>query len=85
MKALRIIFLVLGLLLILFNFMGTFNAPKPKIPEGVEGLAYTIGWYMFYILGVIFLIIYYWMYRKAMAKKLRIKNDEQLESIGSNN
>ncbi len=69
------IFLILGILCILFNLLGYIGGHRPFIdrPNKVEQIAYFIGSNIFLIGGLIFLFI-----SNYLRKKIKRKNDKNL-------
>ncbi|MGN6291099.1 MAG: hypothetical protein ACTHMV_00010 [Chitinophagaceae bacterium] len=77
MRVVRIIFLVLGILLILFNILGYVAGARPFPDDPNENtahkIAYFIGSNLFLIVGGIFLLV-----ARNLQKKMNKKNDKQL-------
>ncbi len=75
MTAAKNIFLILGILCILFNLIGYIGGHRPFIdnPNIVEQIAYFIGSNIFLIGGLIFLLI-----SNHFRKKIRRKKDNNL-------
>jgi len=71
MKIVSLILIILGWLLLAFNLLG-YLAKGPHLPEDtgtVNTVAFYIGYNLFLILGIIFLIVGYKLKRKAKNKR----------------
>jgi uncharacterized protein YneF (UPF0154 family) len=71
MKTTGIIFIVLGILFVLFNLLISLLYKEPRVEEEPQYIvAYYIGFFSIAILGVLFIILGMWLRRKAIKKKL---------------
>lgn len=64
----RNILITIGILLILFNVL-SYAGERSDMPENVDEVAYQIGRNIFFIAGVILLLMAYKKHRKMVAKK----------------
>ncbi|HZI54896.1 MAG TPA: hypothetical protein VFD56_14375 [Chitinophagaceae bacterium] len=77
------ILIILGSLLIVFQILGYFGdrGSSPKV-EGIDAIAYYIGYHLFLIVGIILLIIGYSLRRKG---KSRTTKKELLDNFLNDN
>lgn len=83
MKAVAIVLAILSSAMILFNIPVYIAGFKPKEVSGfINILAYYIGLNSGFILGFIFFLISYRIFKRLKQKKAKIHMQEMIESIG---
>ena len=80
MKIFGLILIILGAILICLNIVADFTSPGPGKKETILVVAYYVGFNFLAILGVIFLILGFWMRRRARKQDKKALVDSLFES-----
>jgi hypothetical protein len=74
MKILRAVLYILGILLILLNIVSLITSEKTHMPkETAERVGYYLGFCLFFLPGIVFILI-----ARSISKKIRRKKEQQL-------